>query len=132
LNFALWRQRNFPASSQNGSAFALEDSGNTGIPNLYRYAFGLNPQSPSSLGIPSYRILDGHLSVSFRRPMAVGDIDYVVEVSDDLLQWRSSGEDVEAFFPSGNTNDLETVWFRSRNPVSQTPWQFMRVRVVTP
>ncbi|MDB6030529.1 MAG: Hemolysin-type calcium-binding region [Verrucomicrobiales bacterium] len=133
LNFALWQQRNFPGSSQNWSAFALEDSGNTGIPNLYRYAFGLNPQTPStSFGIPAYRILDGHLSVSFRRPMAISDLDYVVEVSDDLIQWRSSGEAVEAFLPSNNPNDLETVWFRSRNPVSQMPWQFMRVRVVTP
>ncbi len=133
LNFSLWQQRYFPGSSETWSSFAWADAGNTGIRNVYRYAFGLNPQTPSaSLGIPAYRILDGHLSVSFRRPMAVSDVEYVVEVSDDLVQWRSSGYDVEAFYPSSSTNDLETVWFRSKNPVSQTPWQFMRVRLVTP
>jgi hypothetical protein len=133
MNFALWQQRNFPASSENWSAFAWEDPGPTGIRTLYRYAFGLNPQSPwSSPGVPAYRILDGHLTVSFRRPLAVSDLDYVVEVSDDLLRWRSSGVDVESFSPAPNTNDIEMVWFRSKDPINQSPWRFMRVRVATP
>ena len=133
LNFALWQQRYFPASSENWSTFAWEDPGQTGIRTLYRYAFGLNPQNPwSSPGVPSYRILDGHLTVSFRRPLSVSDLDYVVEISDDLLHWRSSGADVESFSPALNTNDVETLWFRSKDPITQSPYQFMRVRVATP
>jgi len=126
LSFSLWQQQNFPGSGQE------DDPGNTGIPNLFRYAFGLDPQNPwSSSGIPAYSIQDGHLSVNFRHPMVVSDLDYIVEVSSDMLQWDSTAKAVEPFVPTPITNDPETVWYRCTDQVSATPKQFMRVRVVT-
>ena len=71
-----------------------------------------------------------HLTLSFQQPVSVSDINYVVEVSNDLTNWSSSTADVEQFFPPANTNSLQTVSFRSKSLVSGQPKQFMRVRVV--
>lgn len=124
-----WQARYFSSSTESWSTFAYRDTGNAGIQNLYRYAYGLNPTSPSPTnGLPAYQILNGHLCVSFRRPLTVTDYDYVVEVSDDLANWSALPTDVETFTPANaNTNDVETVSFRSKAAVTGTPKQFMRV-----
>src|SRR6201999_969197 len=106
MTLAQWQQNNFPASTNNWLVFAAQDTGNTGIKNIYRYAFGLNPQNPqSSKGLPSYQIVNNHLVVTYKQPASVSDIEYIVEVSDDLITWRSSSLDVEPVVPSLNTND---------------------------
>jgi len=131
LDFARWKQKFFPGSPQDWVVFASEDTGNTGVRNIFRYAFGLNAQLPqNSAGLPVGRILDDRLSISFKRPTAVTDLTYLVEVSDDLVNWRSAETDIEPFTAPGNTNDLETVSFRSKRSVNATPKQFMRVRVI--
>ncbi|HXI70065.1 MAG TPA: type I secretion C-terminal target domain-containing protein [Verrucomicrobiae bacterium] len=124
-----WQARYFPGSGESWASFANLDAGNAGIKNLYRYAYGLNAVNPvATNGIPFYQILNGHLSVTFRRPLAVTDLDYIVQVSDDLIHWSSLADDVEAFTPAAaNTNDVESVSFRSKAVVTGTPKQFMRV-----
>lgn len=124
-----WQSRYFPGSSEDWTTFANRDTGNTGIKNLYRYAYGLNATSPSSTnGLPVFQIAGGHLCVTFRRPLAVTDLDYFVQVSDDLKQWSSLSNDVEPYTPvNANTNDVETVSFRGKAGVTSKSKQFMRV-----
>ncbi len=124
-----WQARYFPGATEGWTSFANRDTGNTGIKNLVRYAYGLNPSNPAPTnGLPAYQIVNGHLSVSFRRPLAVTDMDYIVQVSDDLMTWSSLSNDVEPFTPTNaNTNDAETVSYRGKAPVAGTPKQFMRV-----
>jgi len=131
LTFARWQQANFPANTDDPAIFANEDPGNKGIRAIFRYAYGLNPQNPqASPGIPGYQIRDDHLAVSFKHPAAITDLSYLVEVSDDLLHWRSSSNDIEPLILPAFTNDAEAVSFRSTSAVSVTPKLFMRVRVV--
>ena len=124
-----WQARYFPGSTEAWAAFANRDTGNTGIKNLNRYAFGLSATNPVvTNGIPFYQILNDHLSVTFRRPLAVTDLDYIVQVSDDLVNWSSLANDLEPFTPpNANTNDVESISFRSKAAVTGTPKQFMRV-----
>jgi len=125
-----WKQMYFPAVSDDWNTFANRDTGNKGIRNLYRYAFGLNPTNPVvTNGLPFYQIVNDHLSVTFRRPLAVTDYDYIPQVSDDLMNWSSLSNDVEPFTPaSANTNDVETVSYRSKHAVhGGKAKQFMRV-----
>jgi len=127
---ASWQQKYFASSTEDWSTFENRDTGNTGIRNLNRYAFGLNPTNPvSTNGLPFYQILNDRLSVSFRHPVAVTDLQYVVQVSDDLVNWSSLSNDVEPFTPSNaNTNDVETVSYRSKSTVhGGKQKQFMRV-----
>jgi hypothetical protein len=129
LDLAAWQQKYFPGSGVDPSLFGSQDTGNTGIRNLFRYAFGLNAQNPqSSNGRPLFQIIDGHLCVSYREPASVTDINYSVEVSDDLITW--AGSRVEPTTISTFTNDAEMVSWRSTNVISaSTPKLFMRVHV---
>ena len=125
-----WQQTYFPNYSGSWSSFASQDAGNLGIKNLYRYTFGLNPTNPASTnGLPCYQIVNDHLTVTFRHPLAVTDYDYLPEVSDDMSNWSSLTNDIQPYtMPNGNTNDVETVSYRSVNAVHGVKSkQFMRV-----
>ncbi|HYV31421.1 MAG TPA: hypothetical protein VEO53_09985, partial [Candidatus Binatia bacterium] len=132
LSFSLWKQKNFPGVTQDTVAFASADFGSTGVKNILRYAFqldALNPQ-PDSIGAPRFQIIDNHLAVTFRRPAAISDVRYVVEVSDDLATWNSSADRVEAFVPSEAAADGQVSGFRAKRTRDEARQQFMRVRVV--
>ncbi len=131
LTHDAWRSQFFPGNSEDWSTFANRDSGNAGIKNLHRYAFGLNPTNPvATTGLPLYRILNDRLCVTFHRPLAVTDFDYIVEVSDDLINWSALGGDVESFTPANaNTNDFESVSYRGKASVNGRAKQFMRVHL---
>jgi hypothetical protein len=124
-----WQQRFFSGSASDKWAFANEDSGHKGIKNIFRYAFGLDPNAPeNSKGLPVFKMVDDHLTVSFKQPASVTDVEYDVQTSEDLQTWRTIN--VEQFFPADATNDVETVYFRSTDSVKSTPKSFMRVLVV--
>lgn len=129
LNLAAWQQKNFPGSNVDPTLFGSQDTGNTGIRNLFRYAFGLNAQTPqNSTGRPLFQIINGHLCVSYREPASVTDVNYSVEVSDDLITW--TGGRVEPTIISAFTNDAEIVSWRATNIISgSAPNLFMRVHV---
>jgi hypothetical protein len=132
LTGAAWQQQYFPGASADWNTFANADTGNKGIKNLYRYAFGLNATNPvATNGLPYYRIINGHLCVTFRHPLSVTDYNYVTQVSDDLVNWSSLSNDVQAFTPPDvSTNDVELNSYRSTAAVgSGKPKQFMRVVV---
>jgi len=122
-----WQAQYFPAATQSWSTFANLDPGNTGIKNLYRYAYGLNPTNPSSSGLPYYRFVNGHLAVTFRQPVDVTDMDYVVQVSYDLLNWSSLSNQLQAFVPTDVATNIESVSFLDTASVTNTPNQYMRV-----
>jgi hypothetical protein len=133
LTGATWQQQYFPGSGTDWSSFANGDTGNKGIKNLYRYAFGLNATNPvATNGLPYYRVLNGHLCVTFKHPLAVTDYDYVTQVSDDLVNWSSLTGDVAPVTPPDvNTNDPESVSYQSTATITGggKPKQFMRVVV---
>jgi Ca2+-binding RTX toxin-like protein len=128
LSLASWQQKYFPSSSVDPTTFGNQDNGNTGIRNILRYAFGLNAQNPNGNGRPVFQIVGGHLCVSYREPVSVTDINYSVEVSDDLVTWSGAG--VEPVIIPAFTNDTEMVSWRSTNVISgNAAKQFMRVHV---
>lgn len=131
LNFGLWHNRYFPGGNPDLTAFAAEDPGEKGIQSLQRFAFGLNPTAPQlTQGAPAYRISGDRLQVAFRKPASVTDVQYVVEVSDDLVAWHSGDQWWEPYAAPEYTNQVEMVSYRTRQSVSATPRLFMRVRVV--
>lgn len=131
LTFDEWQQRNFPYANPDLLKFGNDDPGQTGVRNLHRYAFGLDPTAPQlSRGAPQFRIIGDRLTVAFRRPYSVTQVQYTVEVSDDLVTWHSGDTWWERFDTPEHANDLETVRYRTRQSMSDTPRLFMRVRVV--
>ena len=130
-SLAEWRQRNFPTASGTLADFSRGDTGGLGILHLQRYAFGLDAANPkSSKGMPAFRVRDGKLTVDFRRPAWVPDVQYVVEISENLLQWQSSSNVVESAALPAGTTEADMVSFQAKRPANDSRPYFMRVRVV--
>lgn len=133
LSLDSWRATHFASNVQSMEIFAQSDPGGFGVPNLVRYGFGLNPTNPA-LGagdlLPRPEMRNGHLTLCFRKSPAARDINYIVEVSDDLRAWRPSGNEVLDVSTLEPVVDPTSAVFKSVQPVNQTPTRYMRVRVV--
>ena len=126
---AQWQESYFPDVSDDPQVFAEADSGETGIRNFERYAFGLDPNDPGgSDGRPVFSLRDGYLTVSFRRPAAVTDVTYQVDVSDDLKTWFASPAYVEPVALSELEDDPEMSAWRAVRSIDVNK-QYMRVKV---
>lgn len=130
LTFGQWRSRAFPQSTGTLTAFAADDPGQHGVPNLLRYAFGLDPANPERARMPRASIREGRLQIDFFRRPDASDLEYVVEVSSDLVTWDASSTRVEAVSPATGLNDPSAVCYRATQPVTGQAKQFLRVRVI--
>jgi len=127
-----WRSANFTQAELADPAIR----GNTanpakdGIPNLMKYALGLNPAiayPPNLSGLPTQAIVIGdtgeHLSVTFNA--AATDVVYNVQATSDLLNWTtvylsSLGQ------TTGTVTVIDTV------PVLSSTGRFMRLNITAP
>lgn len=86
--YLAWRYTHFAGNVQvpsiaGDNATPLND----GVTNFAKYALGMDPHSSSSIGLPVVDFTTGHLRLGFTR--AALDVDYQVEVNDDLSNWFS-------------------------------------------
>lgn len=128
-----WRQTNFPGNNQTPLVFAMSDPGGAGIPNLLRYGFGLNPAAPQidAAGLlPQPEMLDGHLALRFHRTPAATDLEYRVEISEDMRSWREAGPEVEDLTFTQAPGDPSAALYRVTQPAAQSPVRYLRVRLV--
>lgn len=130
LTLGEWRARSGTVSAADLLTFAQEDPGLMGIRNLQRYAFGLDAVDPQhSFGMPTYTLDHNQLSVTFRRPLSVTDVDYTPELSGNLNQWMSGSNYFEGFIHPDYTGRLDMVSYRVRQPLTNSLPIFMRVRL---
>jgi hypothetical protein len=138
-----WREEYFGLNlSTESIAGDYANPAGDGIPNLLKYAFGLNPTQQVTNGLPVVTVVNGFLQVSFNRPDTDTDITYIVETSDDLVNWVQGSTYTE----SGNIPDqgdtfevsnfdsdgVDTIVVRDSVPISSVPARFMRVVVTRP
>ena len=106
---------------------ALDDPDHDGIPNLMEYALGGNPVSGQSGVLPDVSSSDfggaKYLTITFDR--ARSDVNYIVEVSPDLVQWT------EIAFAPVTPGSSQTVIDNVALDASH-PKRFMRLRVSPP
>ncbi|MBE2284091.1 MAG: S8 family serine peptidase [Prosthecobacter sp.] len=125
-----------------------------GIPNLIKYALGLNPkqrhdssslpaarvdligstaQSAGARGgaglfsTPTVELQNGKRYMAFTVPRNGGirqDIDYIVEVSTDLVNWRSGDPHTVTVLDTA-----ETLEVYSAQSLDDVPKQFMRLKI---
>ena len=93
-DLAGWKQTHFPAYEGSLEDFASEDSGETGISHLLRYAYGMDPVHPQRERLPRAYLLDGRLTVDLYKNPAATDLVYRVGVSGDLDGWDHSASAV--------------------------------------
>ena len=133
MSLVKWRSRYFPDATGPIESFALTDPGALGVPNLLRYAYGLNPTAPERARLPQGVIRAGHLSLDLWRRADATDLEYVVEASPDLTTWSSSAADLEQT-PTPETGATvsgpNVITYRALPATDQAQKLFLRVRVI--
>lgn len=105
----------------------LDDPDHDGIPNLMEYALGGNPASGQSGVLPDVSTSDfggsKYLTITFDR--ARSDVNYIVEVSPDLVEWTEIAFAPVA--PGSSQTVIDNVALDASHPK-----RFMRLRVSPP
>lgn len=129
--FAEWRAAWFPGNTQNLDAFGQEDPDQDSIPNFFEYAFNLDPTRPEASPVEALphavRIADRN-GIEFRKHSSAKDLNYRIEVTEDLLHWRD-GMEILQESPAVSGGRTGSTAFISTDDSSQKPLRFFRVRV---
>jgi len=126
-NFAWWRLGKFTSAELSDASRSGPDAvyGLDGIPNLIKYALGLEPYLNSDSGLPQLSIAGSEFVYNYSRPSDRPDVSYAVQVSADLITWTASGVTHERVQILGSTE----TW-RGRYPVDANASTFFRLSVV--
>ncbi|MDF3057254.1 MAG: hypothetical protein K0R17_1469 [Rariglobus sp.] len=107
------------------------DPDNDGYPNLMEYALAMNPKMPDP-AVPQGELLDGCLSLTYKRSKTAADLTYVVEVSGDLQTWKSGAADISTPVVQSDDGYTQTVRVKDLIAPTAATRRFIRLRVVTP
>ena len=126
-----WRDDHFVNPSNVGAGENGASPSGDGIPNLIKYAVGLDPMTPTTWSaFLSGSIVEAggqkYLAMTVTRSAATPDINYTVEVSSDLFTWNSG-----APFTVTLADTPTQLVVRDNTPVPSAPARFMRLRVST-
>ena len=121
-----WRQQYFGVTNNSGSAADTANPSGDGIPNLMKYALGLDPLSTNAAVRPLAILTNGYLQMTFSRtndPL----LTYSVEGTADFTAWTN------IWSSTGASNVPGPVTVRDSNaPASSTTRRFLRLRVTAP
>lgn len=82
-----WRQIQFSTTSNSGGASDLATPAGDGLPNLLKYALGMDPASAGQAPQPTLKDYSGtqHLSLTFQRDPSKTDVTYEVQTADNPI-----------------------------------------------
>ena len=110
-----------------------EDPDGNGIANLLEYALGFSPQTPiSNLAgnnlLPIFSIENNQSQLTFNRLKGAADINYIVEVSEDLFQWQS-GSGITQVISVVDQGGTDAVTVADQTNVNILNKRFMRLNI---
>lgn len=124
-----WRQSVFGAQASDPRAGWLADWDGDGLVNLLERAFGSNPLVADGSGVTYGVSPDGQrLEITYTEVKSAWDLEYIVETSTDLVEWRSG----PAFTEVAMVQDMgatRRVTARDLTPLGPGGRRFLRVRV---
>ena len=132
--FEAWREQNFTTTELSNWALSGDDGqpAQDGVPNLMKYALGLNPKTPATSGLPqrgsTLLTEKSYVTLSFTDLSALSDISYTVQVSGDLQHWVS-GPLYTLRIDNGTTS---TATYRDLTAIQDAPRRFLRLSVTRP
>lgn len=95
------------------------------------YALGADLVASPSAAMPVATLISGHLTLSYRVRTDATDATYLVETSDNLIDWFSDSSAIEPTgTPTDNADGTRTFQARVIDPASADTKRFVRLRVV--
>ena len=125
-NFASWQLQKLggPGGTNAGPTAVY---GQDGLPNLTKYALGLEPQVNATTGIPSISLSGPSWVYTYTRPADRTDVTVTVEACTDLASWSSSNVTLTLTGSSGGVDTYTATY-----PVASAPNLFFRLKVTQP
>jgi hypothetical protein len=128
----VWRDTNFGNPSNVGAGANGADPAGDDVPNLGKYALGLNPFAVASASeLPQVSLqtngANTYLTLTVNRAATVPDVSYIVQVSGDLTNWVSGGTNTDIL-----TNTPTQLVVSDTVPVSDAVERFIRLAVSSP
>lgn len=142
LNYALFGNEGVQTNGSPGSSDALAafsgdphvDGDDDGLTALLEHALG-SSDADSTEGIQHFStsvVQDSgkdYMALSFRRRLGADDLDYLVEVSSDLINWQSGSGQVVLHSQVHNGDGTVTETWRMLSEYATGSRQFMRLKV---
>ena len=128
-NYNTWALNYFTITEQTDASRSgpLAVYSHDGLPNLVKYALGLDPKQNATTGLPIVTMNATEWVYTYNRPSDRTDINYIVEVSTDLVHWSTQGV-IHEFVSTSNGTD---IW-HARYPLASNPNVFFRLRIEQP
>lgn len=107
----VWRQDKFgPDAGNSNIAGNSADPDLDGIINLFEYALNLDPKKPDILpNLPWTEMIDGNLSILYRRNLSATDVTYTVQGSSDMATWTTVPVSTSTVSESGQTRIVRST-----------------------
>jgi subtilisin-like proprotein convertase family protein len=127
-NFASWQASKFTSAELLNASVSGANAvyGLDGLPNLVKYALGLEPKTNVTTGLPAVTVVGSEWHFTYTRPSSVTDLVYAVQVSTDLVTWTTTGV---THVPVSSSGDFET--WRGQYPLTASN-AFFRLNVTQP
>jgi hypothetical protein len=121
-----WRDYHFSLQERQDPAVAgpFADALGSGVPNLLRYALGIAPRSPAQDLLPRAWFGNGRAGLEFNRRLDAQDIIYRMEVSTNLIHWRT-----EALQETELSRDTHFTRVRVTGEISVSENRFFRLAI---
>jgi len=130
--FDVWRGQNFTTQELADTTISgpLANPAKDGISNLLKYALGLNPKTPSSGSVVNVGVDPtlNALKLTYTAVKSATDVNFIVEVSSDLVHW-TSGSTATTLVGTVDNGTTQTVTVMDNTKASTAQSQFMRLRV---
>ncbi len=125
-----WKRKVFTADELNNPDISGDnaDPNHNGQPNLVDYAFGLDPKSPGTNGLPAFAIQEDRLTLTYQRSKAASDVLCVPQISFNLQDWHSGTNHVwDSVIADDGTNEVHVA--QDPAPIQFSPMKFLRLKV---
>lgn len=126
--YTQWKITSFQGDAANPAiAGDTANPSGDGLPNLLKYAIGLNPKTPTPSGIVA-TLSGGVMTLRYTRDSAASDTSVHAVWSSDLKTWSATGVNETAL-----SADQPLQLWQADLPIGpETPALFMRLRVTRP